>query len=294
MANDIVISKAHMKKIVSLCHANDTTKTRLEQCFNSLMTRPSINRCDPMSIMKCFGICSRLELLPDPVLEQIALVPFNNSKAGTKELTPIIMYKGAIALMTRAIPSLTFDVGTVYTQDEYVLEEGLEFKFAIKKRWWMKGTDKGGMLFSYCIARRADAAPIVSIVPFAEAMERAKSARSGYKPGTFWYDHFEKMAEKTAILKTQRVLPMDVNKSDELRSLALAQRVEYATEEDNDDNFGDILCDVMPESPPIDDIPTGTRSTRKNNKQFYDKPNNQEDVPPSDQPNDQPFEEPMS
>ncbi|MFP3434479.1 recombinase RecT, partial [Paraburkholderia sp. SIMBA_061] len=109
--------------------------------------------------------------------------------------------------------------------DDYELVQGTFDELKITKRDWEKGLeDPGQPVLFYCIADEGEGRPITVTVPAVEARKIGRASKAGMRKGTPWYDHFERMGEKTAIRRTVRFLRFDPDKDEANR---LQQAVEW-------------------------------------------------------------------
>lgn len=198
---------------------------RFRQAMLSMANSPGLSKCTPDSVVKSLYACVRLGLIPDPVLQHVAVVPFKNNAKGIHEATLIPMYKGLIELAKRAESRLYLSVGTVYSNDEYEYVDGLNLKFNIVKRWWEKGDMPGEPVFSYCISGLPDEQKNLEVVSAREGRKIGGASKAGMKPGTPWHDHFERMCEKTAVRRASRLWRLDPEK-ESTRRLREAMSIE--------------------------------------------------------------------
>jgi len=200
----------------------ESGKERFQQAAIGVCMNPSIANCTPESVFSAIYACARLNLIPDPVLHHVAIVPFRNTRGGTTEATMIVEYRGLVELAKRANPNLTIKAATVYENDVYRLIEGTTDELVVQKRWWEAGhKEPGDALFHYCVSRQPETEPILVILPAIEARKIGNASKAGSRPGTPWHDHPDRMGEKTAIRRSERFWQMDPEK-DETKRFRLA------------------------------------------------------------------------
>lgn len=265
----------NMKMMVKSLPGSETARKRFQQAALSVCSSPNIQKCDPTSVLKSIYQCARLNLIPDPILQHVAVVPFRNAKKQVTEATLVIMYKGLIELMKRANPALSIKAGTVYMNDDYELLEGSEDRLRITKRWWEKGLEKSGEpLFYYAVVREPNAEPVIQIISALEAGDIGRASKAGTRPGTPWYDHPERMGEKTAIKRIERFVRMDPEK-EETKQFREAMEFDDRTDEGEDIGTDDGLLDSLGEpSQNVDDLPEG--ATKITGKVIVTNPERQE------------------
>lgn len=230
------------KMMIESLPGKESARKRFMQAALGVAAQPSIATCDPPSVLKAIYQCARLNLVPDPVLHHVAIVPFKNK--GRKEATVIIEYRGLIELMKRANPALSIKAGTVYEHDDYELVEGTVDELKVTKRWWEKGKrDAGKPVLFYCVVREPGAEPVTQFVPAVEAEKIGRASKAGMKKGTPWHDHFERMGEKTAIKRIERFVRMDPDKEETKRFREALEFDENTSElpiDDDDDIMGSM------------------------------------------------------
>jgi recombination protein RecT len=228
--------------VKSLPGGNQSMVKRFQQAAIGVAQSPGVANCTPESVVKAVYECARLNLIPDPVLHLAYVVPFKEH--GVAKATLIVGYKGLIELARRADPALHIKLGTVYSNDDYVLEEGLEDVFRIVKPWWLKGKEKGQPVFFYCISKQTNGQPKLTIVPVQDAQEIANKSRAGNKPGRPWHDHFERMGEKTALRRASRTWSLDPDREDTRR---FREALEYDERSDEGHDVTESTEDLMGE-----------------------------------------------
>lgn len=222
---------------------------RFRQAALAVAMTPSIAECEPQSVYSAVYACFRLNIAPDPVLKEVFIVPFK------KKATLVMGYPGVLKLARNADPGLSVRTGTVYENDDYVLEEGLEQRFRITKRWWQKRDKEGNPMqsgfveFCYCVYKFPGSEPQLVVVPFADLDELATSSKAGNRPGTPWHDHFAAMGEKTAIKRAAKLWTMQAERREEAAAFKEAMRLDEAAPEDipeapggdEMEGFGDLV-----------------------------------------------------
>lgn len=221
------------KMLLCLPTKRETALVRFRQAAMAIAQSPNISRCTPESVAAAVYACARLNLIPDPILKQVYIIPFG------PQATVVLGYNGLIDLARRACPSLSIRTGVVYENDDYVYREGLDPEFSIKKRWWeTQSGERGKLRFAYCIYQYPGSSPQIVVVSRQELEELAAKSRSGFKPGTPWHDHFAAMGEKTAVKRASKVWTLSGEVDD-------IQRFREAMEYDD--------TETLPTAPPSDE-----------------------------------------
>ena len=187
---------------------------RFIQAAVGVSLMPKLANCTPESVFRCVYTAARLNLNPDPAMHLCAVIPFYNNKAKVTEATLVIEYRGLINLARNACPALYVDAGTVYGNDTFALSQGTESLLKITEPWWLENEDPGIPLFSYCISK-TPSQPILqlTIISKQEGVKVAKRSKQGYKVGTIWYEHEDRMREKTAVRRASRFWSLDPSSS---------------------------------------------------------------------------------
>lgn len=182
----------------------------LKTAMTALRTTPGLRECNVASLMGSVIVCAQMGLEPNTPLGHAYLVPFNNKKAGRKEVQVIIGYKGYIHLARNSGEIVSLSGEPVYRRE---IDEG---RFELRK-----GTD--GYIRHEPILE-GDAGEIVGFYAVAqfkgdgyqfEYMPRSKvdaimlASQSGGKYGP-WKDHYEEMGRKTPIRRLAKYLPLSM------------------------------------------------------------------------------------
>ena len=227
----VALVESNMEKMVEAIPGNrEVTVARFKQAAIGVARSKGIAQCEPTSVVKAIYECARLNLIPDPVLHHVAIVPFKNK--GRKEATVVVEYRGLIELMKRAVPGLRVWANTVYANDEFTYVEGDQQLFRITKRWWMGGHEQAGEPICHfaCAQEPGQDDPILVVIPTQEAIAIGRASKAGMRPGTPWHDHFDRMAEKTCIRRLERFLRMNPE-NPEVARLQRAMEIDERTDE---------------------------------------------------------------
>ena len=227
----LTLVKARMAKMIEALPPK--LHKRFQQAAISVCMSPGIAGCTPESVATAIYICARLNLIPDPVLQEAHIVPFKDH--GVAKATFIAGYKGLVKLARNSDPGLEIAVGRVYANDDYVLEDGLEPVFKVTKRWWEKPNckDAGEFKFSYCVSRQGGAGkPRLLVLSAQEGKAIGEASKAGMKPGRPWYDNFEAMVDKTTVRRSAKLWTLDPDKPDTMRfrqAVALDENIDNET-----------------------------------------------------------------
>lgn len=217
-AFSVVIQSDMYKKLINNTLGDPKKATRfIASITSAVATNPTLQECEPSSIVAGALVGEALELSPSPVLGEYYLVPFKNSKEGVTKAQMQIGYKGYLHLAIRS--------GQYKDIDVFEIHEG-EFK----------GRDKetGKFKFEF-IENEAErlSKPVIGYMGYFELLngfrktlyiskeemeqhantyskafnlEDYKKLQAGqipekdlWKYSSFWYKNFDTMAFKTVL-----------------------------------------------------------------------------------------------
>lgn len=238
----VALVNARMKKMIEALPSNNKMAIkRFQAAAIGVAMSPAIADCTPESVFSCVYTAARLNLIPDPALKLIHIVPFK--ERGIKKAQIIIGYGGYVELARRAAPSLIVRTGSVYANDEYELIDGMDLEFRITKRAWELGKPNGPFLFSYCVSGLSGQEKVVKICSRQDG-ERIAASKSDYTPwkkggplkDTGVPVDFPAMCEKTAVRASAKLWSLDPEKDETKKFMeALA-----ADEDDGQGEVGDL------------------------------------------------------
>lgn len=226
-----------MMPAISAVLPKHVTAERMSRiALNVIRTNPKLLQCNIDSLMGGVMEAAKLGLEPG-LMGQCYLIPFDKKvKQGNQwvvvdtEAQFIIGYKGLLDLVRRSGHVSTVDARTVYENDHFEFEYGLEDKLI--HRPVMKG--KGAPIAYYAKAKMKDGG-YSFLVMSQEEMEQyrdkyAKAKSYGKVVGP-WADDFEAMARKTCLRQLVKYLPISVenlSSFDEESGAAVHEEVEKA------------------------------------------------------------------
>ncbi|PKR79204.1 recombinase RecT [Halalkalibacillus sediminis] len=172
----------------------------------TIRTNPDLKKADVGSLLGAVMQAAQLGLEPG-LIGHCYLLPFKNNKKGITEVQFIIGYKGMIDLARRSGQIQNIYAHSVYENDEFDYELGLEPKLDHKP---IMDSNKGGFIGAYAVAHFKDGGYQFEFMPKAEIekrKKRSKAAGSKYSP---WSTDYEEMAKKTVIRHMWKYLPISV------------------------------------------------------------------------------------
>ena len=185
--------------------------------LSALNNTPKLKECTPMSFIAALMNAAQLGLEPNTPLGQAYLIPYKNK--GILECQFQLGYKGMIDLAYRNDRMQSIEAHTIYENDEFYYELGLDARLKHIPTWDERGDirgfyaifklDNGGYRFE--VMSKAD------VDRFAETYSKAYS--SEYSP---WKTNYEEMAKKTVLKKLLKYAPI---KSDFRKALSLDETI---------------------------------------------------------------------
>lgn len=226
----------------------------LRVAMTTIQKNPDLLQCTQTSLLGCLMESAQLGLQVDGLLGEAHLVPFNNKqKDGTwkKECQLVPGYRGYMKLGRNSGEVATFMARTVYKDDHFEYEDGLDPKLvhrrsetppAIGANESIENSVRG----AYAIARMKDGSYQFVFLWKWEIDRRRAASKAKYGP---WFDNYPAMCEKSAI----RALAKWIPQSPELQRAA-------ALEDLADAGFTqDIDCVVDPNTGEVVSMPAASQ-----------------------------------
>jgi len=223
--------------------------------------------CDPMSFAGAIMECAQLNLMPDPALGHVYLLPFLNRRKNIKEVQIILGYKGLVVLAKRSGQVHDVQAQVVYEKDDFDFEYGTnEF---LRHKWDATQEDRGKAICVYMFAKLPSSAGSqhFQVLPWSyiertreRAMKKnrmwierkngqevamASGKNGNYQTDTPWVTDYHEMARKTAVRFGAKLLPLSTEFQ---RAAALDESAEIGIEQ----NLREALETALPlsERPP--------------------------------------------
>lgn len=182
--------------------------------LNALSNTPKLAECSQMSFIAALMNSAQLGLEPNTPLGQCYLIPFKNNKTKQLECQFQIGYKGMIDLVYRNDSVQTIQAQTVYANDEFQYELGLNPKLHHKPVI----NDRGEPALFYAYFKLENGGFGFEVMSKDDIIEYAnkysQGINSSYSP---WKNNFEDMAKKTVIKRVLKYAPL---KADDARAIA--------------------------------------------------------------------------
>lgn len=186
--------------------------------LSALSSNPELQQTTPQSFLGAMMTAAQLGVEPNTPLGQAYLLPYRNK--GTLECQFQLGYKGLIDLAYRSGEISVIQAHTVYENDEFHYEFGLEPKLEHKPAI----KDRGEPIAFYAMFRMKDGIgygfEVMSVDDVKlHAKKYSKSYNSAYSP---WTTNFESMALKTVLKRVLKYAPL---KSDFARQVSADESI---------------------------------------------------------------------
>lgn len=199
---------------------NHITPERMIRVALTAMTKqPDLLLCTSHSIISAVMTAGQLGLLPDSVLGECYFIPFNNTKANSKECQIIIGYRGLCALAMRSGQVKSVQARAVFLANGALEtgEVGDEFDFEMGLDEKLKHVPKGlkdeqYITHFYAIVKFNNGGHVFNVMTREEVIkirnESANYKGSKYKESTIWGKYFEEMGNKTVLRRLMKFVPL--------------------------------------------------------------------------------------
>ena len=193
--------------------------------LSALSTNPKLQQTTPQSFLGAMMTAAQLGLEPNTPLGQAYLIPYKNK--GILECQFQLGYKGLIDLAYRSGQISVIQAHTVYANDEFEYELGLEPKL---RHVPCKNADKGEPVWFYGMFKTKDGGfgfevmSVEDVRHFAKKYSKAYS--SSYSP---WTTNFEEMAKKTVLKRALKYAPL---KTEFVRGLSADETIKTEISDD--------------------------------------------------------------
>lgn len=190
--------------------------------LSALSSNPTLQQCSPKSFLGAMMTAAQLGVEPNTPLGQAYLIPYKNH--GNLECQFQLGYKGLIDLAYRSGQVSTISAQTVYANDEFVYEMGLEPKLKhVPAR-----SDRGDPVAFYAVFRTKDGGYGFEVMSVEDVRTHARRFSKAFGSGP-WQTNFEEMAKKTVLKKALKYAPL---KSDFVRELSADETIKSEVSED--------------------------------------------------------------
>ena len=195
--------------------------------LSALSTTPKLQECTPPSFLGAMMTAAQLGVEPNTPLGQAYLIPRWNGKKQTNECTFQLGYKGLIDLAYRSGQVSTIAAHTVYENDDFSFELGLDPKLHHVPVM----TGRGAPIAFYAVYKTKDGGFGFEVMSVEDARAHAAKFSEAVKKGysSPWDTNFEEMAKKTVLKRVLKYAPL---KTEFMRDASYDGTVRNATEDD--------------------------------------------------------------
>ena len=166
--------------------------------LTALRNNPRLMECDRTSLLAAIMSSAQLGLEPNTPLQQAHLIPYG------KECQFQIGYKGLIDLAYRSGEVSIIQAQTVYANDEFSYELGINPKLIHKP--CMKG-NRGEAIAYYAIFKMKNGGENFEVMSKDDVAEFAKAKSKAFNNGP-WRTDFNAMAKKTVLKQVLKYAPI--------------------------------------------------------------------------------------
>lgn len=178
--------------------------------LSALSANPKLKECTPQSFLGAMMTAAQLGLEPNTPLGQAYLIPFKNH--GRLECQFQLGYKGLIDLAYRSGEVSIIQAHTVYENDEFQYELGIDPKL----RHVPAKSNRGKPIAYYAMFKTKDDGYGFQVMSMEDVTEHARKFSKSYGNGP-WQTNFDEMAKKTVLKKVLKYAPL---KSDFVRGVS--------------------------------------------------------------------------
>ena len=193
--------------------------------LSALSTNPQLGACTPKSFLGAMMTAAQLGLEPNTPLGQAYLIPFKNH--GVLECQFQLGYKGLIDLAYRSGEVAVIQAHTVYANDEFEYELGIDPKL----RHVPARANRGEPICFYAIFKTKSGGYGFEVMSKEDIDDHARRYSQSFRKGSSspWQTNYEEMAKKTVLKRVLKYAPL---KSDFVRGLSQDEVIKTELSED--------------------------------------------------------------
>lgn len=179
----------------------------IRDALTCIRQTPKLQQCESTSVLGALMTCAQLGLRPG-VLGHAWVLPFWDKKSNGFKAQLVIGYQGLVELSYRSNQIASLSARTIFKNDVYEVEYGLEEKLLHKPL--MTG-DRGEPVAYYAVVRFANGGSTYVVISHTEMLAyKKKYAMQKNREGEIfgpWRDEFEGMAHKTCLRQLSKWMP---------------------------------------------------------------------------------------
>ena len=185
--------------------------------LSALSSNPQLQQTTPQSFLGAMMTAAQLGVEPNTPLGQAYLLPYKNK--GVLECQFQLGYKGLIDLAYRSGEISVIQAHTVYENDEFSYEFGLDPKLNHKPAV----KDRGEPIAFYAMFKTKDGGYGFEVMSVEDVRKHAKKYSKSYSSDfSPWTTSFEEMAKKTVLKRVLKYAPL---KSDFARQMTADESI---------------------------------------------------------------------
>lgn len=196
-----------------------TPDRMIRVALTAMVKQPDLLYCTSHSLIEAVMTAGQLGLMPDSVLGECYLIPFNNNKKGVKEAQIIIGYRGLCALAMRSGQVKSVQARAVFAANGASEdgEEGDHFEYELGLDEKLKHVPKGikddkYITHFYAIVKFNNGGHVLNVMTRTE-VEKIRDESKNYmyakdKANTIWGKYFEEMGCKTVLRRLMKYVPL--------------------------------------------------------------------------------------
>ncbi|WP_195891793.1 recombinase RecT [Anaeromassilibacillus senegalensis] len=190
--------------------------------LSAISANPKLGETSPASFLGAMMTAAQLGLEPNTPLGHAYLIPYRNK--GVLECQFQIGYRGLIDLAYRSGEISTIQAHTVYENDAFEYEFGLDAK--LKHIPCKSG--RGNPTWFYAVYKTRDGGFGFEVMSVEDVRAHAKKYSKAYSNGP-WQTNFEEMAKKTVLKQALKYAPL---KAEFVRAVSADETIKTELSED--------------------------------------------------------------
>ena len=180
-----------------------TAERFTRMALTAVSSNPKLADCTPKSFMGALMQAAQLGLEPNTPLGQAYLIPYRNK--GVMEVQYQTGYKGLIELAHRSGQFKNIEAHTVYENDTFEYEYGLEPKLVHKPAL----KDRGNIIAFYAVFTLVNGGFGFEVMSKEDVDTHAKKYSQGFNSSySPWKTSYESMAKKTVLKQLLKYAPI--------------------------------------------------------------------------------------
>lgn len=185
--------------------------------LSAISTTPKLAKCTPESFLGAVMTAAQLGVEPNTPLGHAYLIPFNNNRKGCIECQFQLGYKGMIDLAYRSGEISIIQAHTVYENDTFEYELGLEPKL----RHIPAMSNRGRAICFYAMFKTKDGGNGFEVMSRDDVENHARTYSKSFGNSP-WQTNFDAMAKKTVLKQCLKYAPL---KSDFVRGIVADETI---------------------------------------------------------------------